>query len=303
MAVNVYNIKKWYKMLTGKSLLHVNQDLGKQFVPGEIKGYFNNMTEKVTRELGILDSEEMPLITDEKDNKIEFPVAIFQYGLGAYDLYLATNEKRYYVKFLQCVDWAIHHQEEKGAWNNFFFYYPQNPYGAMCQGEGASLLIRAYKSTNDSRYYNAAMKAIDFMLLSVEEGGTTRYNEISPCFLEYTHRPAVLNGWIFALFGLYDFCLVSDNDLYKEVFDRAIQELKKQVRNFTGSLWSVYDLDGRIASPFYHNLHIAQMEALYLITGDEIFKKIYDKWKRQQQNIFCKIYAFIRKAIQKILEK
>ena len=43
MAINIYNIKKWYKMLTGKSVLHVNQDLGKYFEAKELKGYYNNM--------------------------------------------------------------------------------------------------------------------------------------------------------------------------------------------------------------------------------------------------------------------
>ena len=41
MAINIYNIKKWHKMLTGKSVLHVNQDLGKYFEAKELKGYYN----------------------------------------------------------------------------------------------------------------------------------------------------------------------------------------------------------------------------------------------------------------------
>ena len=39
MAINIYNIKKWHKMLTGKSVLHVNQDLGKYFEANLLYGF------------------------------------------------------------------------------------------------------------------------------------------------------------------------------------------------------------------------------------------------------------------------
>lgn len=303
MAVNLYNIKKWYKMLAGKSVLHVKQDLGKEFQPGIIRGYFNNMTEKVTKEPELLYSKELPLIIEEKGRKVEFPVAIFQYGLGAYDLYLSTNEDIYYQKFIQCVEWAMQHQEDSGAWNNFSFYYPDHPYGAMCQGEGASLLIRAYTSTKSNQYLVAAKAAIDYMLLPVETGGTTSYSQNEMCFLEYTHRPAVLNGWVFALFGLYDLSIACDEPFYRHAYERAVTGLQKQLNKFTGTLWSRYDLDGRIASPFYHKLHIAQMQALYMITQEEQFLMVCNHWKAQQANLICKISAFMIKVYQKILEK
>lgn len=302
MAVNIYNIKKWCKMLTGKSVLHVNQDLGKEFEPDIIKGYFNNMTEKVTKEPELLHSKKLPLITIEKGDMIEFPVAIFQYGLGAYDLFLQSKDEIYYQKFIQCASWALQHQEVSGAWDNFSFYYPDYPYGAMCQGEGASLLIRAYTATQDVRYLKSAKKAIDFMLLPIEDGGTTSYQNGGPCFLEYTHRPAVLNGWVFALFGLYDFSIACGEQYYIDIYKNAVLELAKQLYQFVGNYWSMYDLDGRIASPFYHNLHIAQMEALYLITKEEQFMRVCNKWKSQQGNLLFNLLAFIRKVLQKIVE-
>ena len=302
MAINRYNIKKWYKMLTGKSILHVNQDLGKEFVPGKIQGYFNNMTEKVIKEPNILHSNGMPLVKSENGNTIEFPVAIFQYGLGSYDLYLSTQEKNYHKKFMQCVDWAMSHQDVNGAWNNFFFCYPEHPFGAMCQGEGASLLVRAFISTHNDKYYRSAKKAIDYMLLPVADGGTTDYIDNMPCFLEYTHLPAVLNGWIFALFGLYDFSIICNDCFYRDMYKKAISVLKKKLPQFVGKYWSMYDLDGKIASPFYHNLHIAQLEALYMVTNDDQIGEICMKWKKQQKNVFCKSVSFMKKSFQKILE-
>ena len=47
----------------------------------------------------------------------------------------------------------------------------------MSQGEGASLLLRAYAETKDIRYFNAAKKAIDFMLIDVSCGGVSERRE------------------------------------------------------------------------------------------------------------------------------
>lgn len=81
MAVSIYNIKKWYRMLTGKSILHVNQDLGKCFSKDELTGYYNNLTQKVTMLPEILETDKLPTYHTSNKEDVHFPVAIFQYGL------------------------------------------------------------------------------------------------------------------------------------------------------------------------------------------------------------------------------
>ena len=301
MALNTYNIKKWYLMLTGQSILHVNQGIGRYFSTTELKGYYNNMTEKVSRLPELLCSDELPLTPDEKGGQVYFPVAIFQYGLGAFDLFIASEEKdkRYINKFMQCAEWAVNHLEPSGAWNNFFFRYPQHPYGAMAQGEGASLLLRAYAHTGDSRYFDSAQKAIDFMLEPLNKNGTLDNNIL----LEYTHLPAVMNGWIFAWWGLYDYVLVT-NDMwkYKNIMDKSCQALEEHLPMFTNNYWSMYDLAGHIASPFYHHLHIAQMQAMYELTGHDIFNQYAQRWQHNEQRHMCRYRAFCVKVLQKIIE-
>ncbi len=300
MSLSMFNIKKWIRMMNGKSILHVNQDMGKSFVPGEIRGYFNNLTEKVTKDPNLLEGNKLPLFHTEKKGDIEFPVGIFQYGLGAYDLYLQTGEERHFIKFKQCVDWALTHQMDNGSWDNFSFAYPSAPFGAMCQGEGASLLIRAYAQHKDQRFLDAAKRALDFMLKPLEEGGTTKYDGNDVVLMEYTHLPAVMNGWIFAAFGLYDMSIAKPDSGYKELFDRTVCTLKGKLPCFDNGYWTKYDLGKNIASPFYHNLHIAQMHGLYLATGDEIFKEYEDKWRGYQSKWWNRKRAFIKKAWQKI---
>ena len=64
----------------------------------------------------------------------------------------------------------------------------------------------------------------------------------------------------------------------------------------------MYSLDGQVASPFYHNLHIAQMQAMYILTGEEVFKEYATLWLKRQRNFIYKSLAFIQKSAQKILE-
>ncbi len=295
-------IKRWFLMLTGKSIWHVNQDIGKCFQKNKIEGYYNNLTEKVTKLPKLLEGDGLPLLEVADRKSVEMPVAIFQYGLGAYDLYLQTREEIYLKKFIQSVEWAITHQDEQGRWNTFFYVYPEHPFGAMSQGEGASLLIRAYARTGKQEYLDAAHKAIDFMLLPIEDGGTAKYEKDDVVLTEYTHLPIVMNGWIFAWWGLYDYVLATNDGNYKKILDKSCETLEKHLPLFKAAYWSKYDEAGMMASPFYHNLHIAQMQAMFELTGRDIFKQYATRWEKQQKNPFCKAIAFVKKAVQKLTE-
>ena len=304
MAINKYRIKKWWNMLTGKSLLHVHQDIGKAFSVSEIKGYYNNLTEKVLKdEQNIEKVDYIPQFQTEKKETIFFATTIFQYGLGCYDLYLITKNDLYLKKFLTCAQWAMENQKQNGAFECVSFIYPDAPYSAMCQGEAVSLLLRAYVVLKEQKYLQAAKKAVDFMLLSVADGGTTRYENDQVVLLEYTHLPIVLNGWIFALFGLFDWTLVCEEEKYKAIFEKSIQTLADRLKKFDCGYWTKYDEEKKMASPFYHNLHIAQMEALKQITGKEIFGEYATRWKKYQKNPFKKGRAFCKKIFQKLVER
>ena len=303
MTINTIQLHRWYLMVLGKSLEHVNQNIGRVFCKTELKGYYNDLTEKVTFDRCLLRNNNLPLVKQLDGQSIHFPVAIFQYALGCYDLWLLEKDDIYKTKFLQCVSWTLDMQSTDGMWDNFSHVYPEAPYGAMAQGEAASVLLRAYQLTNCSVYLESAKKAIDFMLRDLKRGGTTEYSGDFIIFREYTNQPVVMNGWIFAWWGLYDYVLVTKDDgQYKDILKKSLDSLIKILPCFKNSYWSLYDLDKKLASPFYHNLHIAQMQAMYELTGEEIFKEYSIRWEKQYNNIFCKTLAFVIKAIQKIRE-
>lgn len=287
-------------MLSGKSIYHVEQGIGKVIDQG---GYYNDLTQKVLMGDSNLGNDGIPLLEHSDGTRVQMPTMIFQYGLGAFDLWL-INKEIYYIEIVKkCADWACEHQEENGAWNNFFYIYPAHPYCAMAQGEGASLLIRAYIASHDNHYLIAARKSLQFMLKDKKDGGVTEYCGKDTYLLEYTHLPLVLNGWIFALWGLADYLKVDNNEQFSESYKKTVNTLINNLDKFVFRIWSKYDVNGMIASPFYHHLHIAQMQAMYLLTGEIVFKTYADKWAKQEQNLFCKGLAFIIKTFQKIAEK
>lgn len=300
MGLSIYNIKKWAKMFEGKSVLHVDQSMGRVFEADALKGYFNDLTQKVLMQPQYVESTDLPTVKTEQGEDILFPVAIFQYALGCWDLYLLEKEEKYRKKFLDCAEWTIKTQEATGAWNNFFFAYPEHPYGAMAQGEAASVLVRAWTLTKDDVYLSAAKRAIEFMLKPVEQGGTSQYDNDHLVLLEYTHLSAVLNGWIFSLFGLYDICLACSETKYEDALRKTLRTLEETLDKFDRGYWSNYDLDNHIASPFYHHLHIAQMKALALVTGKRIYADCGKKWKVEEGSGLKKLRATAVKGYQKI---
>lgn len=302
MAINTYNIKKWYRMLTGTSFEHVNQGMGKCFTADHVSGYFNDMTEKITMTTDF-GEDGLPVLKVDNGSSIYFPTVIFQYGLGAYDTYLLTEDKKMLDLMLKCADWAVRNQEETGAWSTFFYENPENPYSAMTQGEGTSLLLRAYLETNDEKYSCCAHKAVSFMLKPISEGGTSEYVNEEVFLHEVTNKPVILNGWIFSLFGLFDYCLTFHDPKIQSILDRTIQTMANHLSDYDTGYWSKYNCENMITSPFYHSLHIAQMEAMYRISGMTVFRETKERWKKYQKSRLNRIRSFVKKAVQKILEK
>lgn len=300
MSINIQKIKKWSNMLLGKSVYHVNQDVGKIYSKSDIKGYYNNLTEKVTR-FGF-DKDCVPTTIVDSGEKIYFSIAIFQYGLGAYDLFLLNNDKTMLERTLICANWAIDNQQNDGSWVTFEYENKQYPYSSMAQGEGISLLCRAYLATSDQKYKQAIEKAFSFMILPIEKGGTTKYINDEVFLYECTNDPLILNGWIFSIWGILDYCKLTKNKDAENILERTLATLEKKIPEFDIGYWSMYEDGKRICSPFYHKLHVYQLKVMYDLTKREIYKTYYIKWDNYQKKKWNCARAFIKKALQKIFE-
>lgn len=109
-------------------------------------------------------------------------------------------------------------------------------------------------------------------------------------FEEYVSTPSnyVLNGYMFALFGLYDWSKVEagdhGQDRAADYFERGIETLTHVLPYYDIGGISSYDL-GYItfkakpkAKHGYHQLHTRQLHVLYNLTGEPKLREYELKW-------------------------
>lgn len=298
--------KRWKKILLGQSVLASEQGKGKIYSLTEVKGYYNDLTTKVN-EKTLLDSEGIPVNMIATGEKVYAWVNIAQYALGCYDIYLMDNNKEMLNKFLFLASKILNAQEENGKWD-CRSAIGSSMYTSSCMGQGqcCCVLLRAYIETGDISYLEAAKKAIDFMLVPIQIGGTVLKLKDGIYFEKYPpqegKRSSVLNGWIFALFGLYDFYKFTGDKKAKEYFDLSCKTLANHLNEYDRKFWSNYDVIGTIASPAYHELHISLLQVLADITGNSVLRIYSDKFKKYQKSIICKSIAIPVKFVQKMTE-
>jgi len=296
---------RWGQILSGQSYYHQLQSVGKAFKPWELAGYFNDLTGK-TNWLGETDEEGIPINLLADGRKVYFATTIVQKALGHWDRWLLGEGDNHKGEFLKLCYWLLARQDENGGW----VLWPElgmstaSPYSAMTQGECISAFARAWELTGDSAFARSARKALELLCKPIEQGGTAAH-EGQDLFLEEVPslpRSSILNGWIFALFGLYDYWLAFKDGEALDFFQRSLETLKKHLPRYDAGYWSYYDLQGHLASPFYHDLHINQLSTLVMVYKDPEITKLRDIWIGYRNRWKNRVRAFIVKAAQKLRE-
>lgn len=299
-------MKRWCGIIFGKNRVAVQQGIGKFYSKDTIEGYYNDLTVKVNDKT-LRDIEGVPINIVVGNKKTHFPISIFQYALGCWDMYIETKDSQYRNSFLVQCKWILENQKADGSWNCFGpIGYKNLTVSSMGQGQAISVLLRAYILTDEVVWKNAAKKAIEFMIKPVENGGTLRIKDDQYIFEEYADvegkKKGVLNGWIFSLFGVYDYLKLEKEEHIRDIYQRSLNTLESALRQYDMNFWSYYDMTGRIASPAYHELHIALLTVLADLTGNKTFKETAHKWKIYTNNPIYKTAAIVAKAIQKLHE-
>ncbi len=287
-------------MLLGTSISHVNQGPGLCYSKEKIEGYYNDLTEKVLKREDVL--KDVPSSLVDSGERIFFSIEIFQYGLGACDLYLLSKSAEYLRKACACAKWAVKNQDAQGRWVTFAYKHPEMPYSSMAQAEAISLLIRVKRLTNCSDFDSTIHRAFEYMIMPIEKGGTAKYEGEQVYFYESPASPLILNGWIFSIWGIWDYVKEYGDSKAKEILRKTLRTLETELPNYDMKYWSKYGEGKRVASPFYHDLHIAQLKTMFDLTGNNIYKIYAEKWLGYKRNTIFRNMAFVKKTIQKILE-
>jgi heparosan-N-sulfate-glucuronate 5-epimerase len=273
----------------------------------ELRQYYMLFTAKADYP-GHHDAAGIPMLNYHGRIGLQYnPIAIAQWGLGNHDLYCRSQcgelkketEKRK-NKFLAASNWLCEHLEQNphGLWvwnHNFDWEYRSRLkapwYSALAQGQGISLLLRAHRETGNGKYFGAAQRAFTSFLQSTSEGGVT-YTDLrgNIWFEEYLVTPPthILNGFVWAAWGVHDYFLATGSAVARDLFSQAIQTLRVNLHRYDLGFWSLYEQTGgshsdillpMVASLFYHRLHIVQLRIMHVMTGDEIFLRYANRWE------------------------
>jgi hypothetical protein len=231
------------------------------------------------------------------------PLTISHWALGAFDDYLRTGSQSDYDLFLRRVDWLVNNLHVTPEGVGYWYYQvdwgpPYNvkaPFAsAMAQGFGLSALQRAHQCTGRKIYLEIAEKALKSFEVSVYDGGVMAQDQYGNTF--YEEIPSIpfhhiLNGHIFALFGLHDYYRATKSEKAKAIFEAGVDAIRNRLPDYDLGFWSLYSLNPdtnwrnhwNIASPIYQKVHIDQLHFLERITGDRVFAQWADRWEKQMQ--------------------
>jgi heparosan-N-sulfate-glucuronate 5-epimerase len=262
------------------------------------------------------DSAGIPLLDYRGAIGLQYnPIAISQWGLGNFNFFLRTGEENRKDRFLRAANWLCDRLEQNSfgvwVWNHQFDWEYRNVlkapwYSGLAQGQGISLLVRAAQASGERRYMDAAQRAFGSFLKRVHEGGVTVIHRDDIWFEEYVVDPPthILNGFMWAIWGVYDYFLATRDGTARQLFKEAVHTLGRNLACYDLGFWSLYERSGTllpmIASPFYHRLHIAQLKVMYLMTGDEVFARYADRWQHYIGSRAKRTRAFCYKSVFKL---
>jgi hypothetical protein len=285
-------------LMAGKSQLtfwHETPQLNSDAPVGALGEYYMAFSEKADYQ-GPFDSSGIPMLDYHGQIGLQYnPIAIAQWGIGNYNLFCRMKDEEHKRKFLAASDWLCAHLQQNSSgvwvWNHHFDWEYRTPlrapwYSGLAQGQGISLLVRAYRETSSPSYVQAAERAFSSFLKSTDEGGVSFTDTRGDLwFEEYIVSPPthILNGFIWAAWGVHDYFLATQDRAAQQLFARAVQTLRANLDGYDLGFWSLYEQSGTrlpmVASPFYHRLHVVQLRVLHRMTGDEVFARYADRWE------------------------
>lgn len=263
------------------------------------------------------DAAGIPLLDYQGDiGRQHNPIAIAQYGLARFNRWSTTRAEDDRAAWTGAADWLARALRKNShgvrVWmHDFDWPYRQllrAPwYSGLAQGNGVSLLVRAAKATGEAAYADAAHAAFESLLRPVSDGGVLVTDDRGDVWIEeYLVDPPshILNGFIWAVWGVYDYAQWSGSPEASQLWTRCVGTLQRRLCEFDTGWWSLYETrDGSremLASRYYHTLHITQLQVMHRLTGIDVFADAAARFQSYLDRPSNRAQAFARKAIFKL---
>lgn len=237
--------------------------------------------------------------------------ASIQWGLGAYEHYLHGDGEEWLGAALDCARYLLSIQEEVGAYEGGWLhwvpmlhtYWLDAPWlSSISQGEGVSLFARLYHETGEEEFAAAAARSLEPLRKSTSEGGLIADLGGLPFLEEYPSTPPshVLNGGIFALWGVRDGAKSLSIEGAQELADACFDALANNLERYDTGRWSRYDLFPHpvvnLATASYHRLHIDQLGVLEQMSDRPEFGRLRHRFAAYRDERAKRLDAFSRKV-------
>lgn len=231
------------------------------------------------------------------------PTSIAQFALAHWNRYLEAHDDSHRETFLRHAYWLLHHEVRAGRDGDIGVWpipFPMPEYGArtnwlsaLTQGNVISVFIRAYRLGGDTAFMEAAHRAAHAFEREILDGGVSiPVGDDGVFFEEVAVYPSsqILNGFLLALFGLYDYVAVAPSPGIEALIQRGLRTLHTFIDEYDMGFWSRYDLlHRRPASRFYHALHIVLLQVLSHYSGCAHCAAVAQRWMRYQRRPICRL--------------
>jgi hypothetical protein len=243
-----------------------------------VHGYFIDFRAKTTAE-----SASKP--------ELLVPAGLAQLALGWWERHLAGDPQAR-ERFLSTCDQLAARGERHDGELLWSYDMPLPKYGlgphwhsALAQAQAASVFVRARLESGADRFGELATAALA-PLLPGSRTGLLASTAAGPVPEEAPSSPPslILNGWIYALWGLWDVATGLRDDAAKQLYDESLACLVATLPRYDVGWWSRYSLYPHrlpdLAKPFYHRLHVDQLAALHRLTGIDAFAAMSKRFDR-----------------------
>jgi heparosan-N-sulfate-glucuronate 5-epimerase len=277
--------------------------------------YFVFEEEELERRIDLhFDAEGIPAIptsVDVEPRRLHcYPITVGHHALAVFHTWLRSAREEDWRRFLRLADWFVEQQAPDGCWYaqiDMPVYRLRAPWpSALAQGLGLSVLTRAWQRTLGETYIECARRALAAFSVAVAQGGIEDTFDGRTTYEEYPAQPAphVLNGMIFALFGLWDLARAQPDDgRAARLFERGAATVEALLPRYDTGWWSLYDLYHLEVAPprnpctaHYHDIHIKQLEIMHAITRREPFGAVARRWDGYQHGPRGRLRAYAEKA-------
>ncbi len=142
------------------------------------------------------------------------------------------------------------------AWEYLFRFDGGTPpwTSGLSQGTALQVLARAWSRFKEPALLTAAQQAVGVFEHSPPQGVRVA-TPAGATYAEYTYAPSdrILNGFVQALVGLYDYTSITKDPLGLQLFQAGDAEARAEVPHYDTGAWSLYDQFGE-SNLNYHEL-------------------------------------------------